>query len=160
MSRIKQKKNIKISEIKTSEKKQRRIKQSIVKKTGSQHPKSGPDPPEGRRDSSGLIHCCSCKTVHSNLPDFIQHCKTGQHSKQVVGDVNNNASQEDIVDLRREVDHLKKGLVEIMKQGLERDTLDIIDFDQFKESYRDELKKNSATLALLIEKFQKLEEKF
>jgi len=158
VSRTKQKKNSKINEIKAAVKKQRRNKQTSVKLTGSQQPKSGPDPPEGRRDSSGLIHCCSCKTVHFNLPDFIQHCKTGQHSKQVLGDVNNNGSQEEIGDLRREVDHLKKGLVQIMKQGLEKDMLATTDFDQFKESCRLELKKNSATLALLIEKFQGLEE--
>ena len=158
MSRIKQKKSSKLTEIKATEKKHRRSKQLTVEQIGLQHPKSGPDPPEGRRDSSGLIHCCSCKTVHFNLPDFIQHCKTGQHSKQVLGDVNNNGSEEDIVDLRRQVDHLKKGLVVvIMKQGLETDMLATTDF---KESCKYELKKNSATLALLIEKFQGLEEKF
>jgi len=162
VSRIKQKKSS------SSEKKQRRGKQTTKKKTGTQHPKAGPDPQtahmagqaEGRRDSSGLIHCCSCKTVHSNLPDFIQHCKTGQHSKQGLGDVNNNGKEEDIADLRTQVDHLKKGLVEIMKQGLEKDMLAITGFNQLKESCKHELKKSSATLALLIEKFQGLEEKF
>ena len=172
VSRTKQKKSSNAIEIKTAEKKQRRSKQTTKKQTGTQHPKAGPDPQrdtqtaymagqaEGRRDSSGLIHCCSCKTVHFNLPDFIQHCKTGQHSKQVLGDVNNNSSEEDIVDLRRQVDHLKKGLVEIMKQGLEKDMLATTDFDQLKESCKNEFKKNSATLALLIEKFQGLEDKF
>ena len=40
--------------------------------------------PEGKRDSTGLIHCISCKTVHLSLPDFIQHCKSSQHSSQVL----------------------------------------------------------------------------
>jgi len=170
--RMKQKKSSNTAEMKTAEKRQRRSKQTANKQTGTQHPKAGPDPQcdtettymagqaEGRRDSTGLIHCCSCKTAHFNLPDFIQHCKSAQHSKQVLGDVNNNGSEEDIMDLRRQVDLLKKGLVEIMKQGLEKDMLAITDSELFKESCKYELKKNSATLALLIEKFQGLEEKF
>jgi len=172
VSRIKQKKSCNTAQMKTAVKKLRRSKQTTKKLTGTQHPKEGPDPQrdaqtaylagqaEGRRDSSGLIHCYSCKTVHINLTDFIKHCKSVQHSRQVLGDVNNNGSEEDIVDLRRQVDQIKKGLVEIMKHRLEKDMLTIKDSEQFKESCKYELKKNSATLALIIEKFQGLEEKF
>jgi len=159
------------SPVKNTTKKQRK---SLIKKPSlkaSRLPESGPDPdptkkphltsgnPEGRRDSSGLIHCCSCKTVHSSLPDFIQHCKSSQHNKQVLGDFNNNDNKdEDILEVRREVNNLKKGLIEIMRQGLEKDITATMEIDQFKERCETELKKGSSVLALLIEKYQAMED--
>jgi len=171
VSRAKPKKK-EISNVKTVEKSHKRSSKPLAKKpTVPRTPTAGPDPvkafqpgqAEGRRDSDGLIHCCSCKTVHYSLPDFIKHCKSTQHTKEVLGDVNNNEDsserEDDIINLRREVNHLKKGLVEIMKQGLEKDISVTSEFEQFKEKCMNELNQKDAILALLIEKFQGLEEK-
>jgi len=173
VSRAKTKKK-EISNVKTVEKSLKRsIKLPEKKLAVPQTPAAGPDPvkafrhggqAEGRRDSDGLIHCCSCKTVHSSLPDFIKHCKTSQHTKEVLGDVNNNDDsserEDEIQNLRREVNHLKKGLVEVMKQGLEKDISVTMEFEQFKEKCITELNQKDAIMAILIEKFQGLEEKF
>merc|ERR1712002_1449228 len=114
------------SPVKNIAKKQQR--KSLTKKPNVRAyrlPEAGPDPdptkkpnltstksgnPEGRRDSSGLIHCCSCKTVHSSLPDFIKHCKSSLHNNQVLGDFNNNDNkEEDVLEVKRDVNNLKKG---------------------------------------------------
>jgi len=163
------------SPVKNTAKKQQRkssTKKPIVR--SYKLPEAGPDPdpgkkpnitstksgnPEGRRDSSGLIHCCSCKTVHSSLPDFIKHCKSSQHNNQMLGDFNNNENiEEDVLEVKREVNNLKKGLIEVMKQGLEKDITSTIEMEQFKERCETELKKGSSVLALLIEKFQAMED--
>ena len=76
---------------------------------------------------------------------------------------NNDDSSEredEILYLRREVNHLKKGLVEVMKQGLEKDISVTFEFEQFKEKCNTELNQKDAILAILIEKFQGLEEQF
>jgi len=172
VSRAKTKKK-EISNVKTVEKSLKRsIKPPAKIFAVPQIPAAGPDPvkafrpgqAEGRRDSDGLIHCCSCKTVHSSLPDFIKHCKTSQHTKEVLGDVNNNDDsserEDEILNLRREVNHLKKGLVEVMKQGLDKDISVTMEFEQFKEKCNTELNQKDAILAILIEKFQGLEDKF
>ena len=156
--------------LKNTSKKQRKSTNKKPTLNDSKLPKAGPDPdpskktrmstksgnPEGRRDSSGLIHCCSCKSVHSSLPDFIKHCKSSQHNNQVVGDFNNN--EEDLLEVKREVNSLKKGLIEVMKKGLEKDITSTLEMEQFKEGFERELKKGSATMALLIEKLQAMED--
>jgi len=148
----------------------RRFSDAPKKQSISPPPVTGPDPvkrmqtvvsgqAEGRRDSSGLIHCCSCKTVHTSLPDFIKHCKSIQHNKLALGDaVYKGDAREEVSELQREVDHIKKCLVEVMKQGLERDITASSKFDELKELCEDELSKKDAVLALLCEKFMALEE--
>jgi len=135
-------------------------------------PVAGPDPvkeiqtvtksgkPEGKRDSTGLIHCISCKTVHLSLPDFIQHCKSSQHSSQVLGDINNNSNSEEIAELRSEVYNVKRCLVEIMKQRLDKDITAKMELEDFKECCKRETAQERSVLALLIEKFQSLEDKY
>merc|ERR1719508_601130 len=122
-------------------------------------------PAEGKRDSSGLIHCCSCSTVHPSLPEFIQHCKSRQHCRLLeksgtegVGNDNNNNLEDDI-DIRREIDQMKGCLLELMKQGLEQDRLTADNFDEMRESIKFELKRNSGALAMIIEKVQEIDEK-
>jgi len=150
----------------------RRVSEAPKKQRVSPPPVAGPDPvkriqtvgmsgqAEGRRDSSGLIHCCSCKTVHTSLPDFIKHCKSIQHNKLVLGDaVYKGDTREEVSELQREVDHIKKCLVEVMKQGLEKDITASTKFDELKELCEEELNKKDAVLALLCEKFMALEEK-
>jgi len=167
VSRAKPKKDVKAVE----KSYKRSSKPPAEKLVNPKTPTAGPDPvkafqpgqAEGRRDSDGLIHCCSCKTVHTSLPDFIKHCKTNQHTKQVLGDINSNNARsgrnDEILDLRREVNHLKNGLVEVLKQGWEKDISVTWEFDQFKEKCITELNQKDAVMALLIEKFQGLEEK-
>jgi len=131
---------------------------------------------EGKRDSSGLINCCSCQTVHASLPDFIQHCKTVQHCKLqdrsatdgAGKDINNNVEEDNDIgrevvendnDIVMEVYQLKRCLLELMKQRLEQDSLEAEKFEELRKSYDYELKKSRGTLNLLIEKFEKMEEK-
>eukprot|EP00092_Neocalanus_flemingeri_P017724 GFUD01019179.1.p1 GENE.GFUD01019179.1~~GFUD01019179.1.p1 ORF type:complete len:478 (+),score=164.82 GFUD01019179.1:141-1574(+) len=126
------------------------------------HPKSQA---EGKRDSSGLIHCCSCQTVHASLPDFLQHCKTAQHcqlqerSATEVGEKDDNNNVVEEIDLRREVDQLKSCLLELMKQRLEQDGSSADKCVELRENFKLCMEKNRGTLAFLIEKFQGMEEK-
>merc|ERR1712096_592146 len=53
----------------------------------------------------------------------------------------------------------KRCLLELMKQRLEQDSLEAEKFEELRKSYDYELKKSRGTLNLLIEKFQKMEEK-
>eukprot|EP00092_Neocalanus_flemingeri_P017722 GFUD01019177.1.p1 GENE.GFUD01019177.1~~GFUD01019177.1.p1 ORF type:complete len:471 (+),score=149.55 GFUD01019177.1:156-1568(+) len=138
--------------------------------------KAGPDPyvpplhhtsqAEGKRDNSGLIHCCSCQTIHTSLPDFLQHCKTAEHCQLqevcaidgMEKDENNNNVAEEF-DLRREVDQLKSCLLELMKQGLEQDRFTAEKCEELRENINLGLEMNRGTLAILTEKFQELEGK-
>jgi len=165
-------KNNNASKIFTRKQKKGSSNKSRVEVSQPNIPIAGPDPvkeyqtatkpgkPEGKRDSTGLIHCISCKTVHLSLPDFIQHCKSSQHSRQVLGDMNNNDNNSgEIVELRSEVYNVKKGLVEIMKQRLDQDITAKMELEDFKESCKRESAQERSVLALLIEKFQILEDK-
>ena len=131
---------------------------------------------EGKRDSSGLINCCSCQTVHASLPDFIQHCKTVQHCKLqdrsasdgAGKDINNNVEEDNDIgrevvendnDIVMEVYQLKRCLLELMKQRLDQDSLEAEKFEELRKSYDYELKKSRGTLNLLIEKFEKMGKK-
>merc|ERR1711909_179653 len=71
---------------------------------------------------------------------------------------NNDNKDEDILEVRKEVNNLKKGLIEIMRQGLEKDITATMEIDQFKERCETELKKGSSVLALLIEKYHAMED--
>jgi len=122
-------------------------------------------PAEGKRDNSGLIHCCSCQTVHPSLPDFIQHCKTRQHcklqEKSATGGVakdDNNVDDDDF-DIRREMEQIKGCLLELMKQGLEQDRLAAEKNDEMRESFKFELKRNSGALSMLVEKLKEIDAK-
>merc|ERR1719186_499204 len=114
---------------------------------------------EGKRDSSGLINCCSCQTVHASLPDFIQHCKTAQHCKLqdrsatdgLGKDINNNVEEDNDIgrevvenanDIGREVAQMKRCLMELMKQRLEKDRLSAEKFEELRESFDSELRKS------------------
>lgn len=39
---------------------------------------------DGKRDKNGFIHCSSCKTVHTSLTDFTQHCLSDKHRDNAV----------------------------------------------------------------------------
>jgi len=119
---------------------------------------------EGKRDSSGLIHCCSCHTVHVSLPHFIQHCKTDQHSRSQikagvenfeVADVNND---EGFNDLKREMQQLRKCLLELMKKSIDHDTVDDDRFEELRDDFEDELNRHDGALSVLAVKVQEMEE--
>ena len=108
--------------------------------------------PQGRRDKNGLSNCCSCKSVHSSLPDFIHHCKSSQHNNQMVGVGDLNTKEEDLLEVKREVNDIKKGLIAVMKKGLEEDITSTMEMEQFTEGCKREMAKGSATMALMMEK--------
>jgi len=162
-------------------------KRAVKKKASSSNPttqptaadapsKTGPDPvlsetvlnnksAEGKRDSSGLIHCCSCHTVHVSLPHFIQHCKTDQHGRSQmkagvedfeVVEVNNIS--EGFNDLKREVQQLNKCLLELMKKRLDQDKVDDDRFEELRDDLEDELNRYNCSLSILAVKVQEMEE--
>ena len=182
VTRSKSKKKNKVSEMNTMKKEKLCPFLSFPKPQSlAPSPKRGPDsslsettyapqlrpraPAEGKRDNSGLIHCCSCQTVHPSLPDFIQHCRTRQHcklqEKSATGGVEkdeNNVDDDDF-DIRREMEQIKGCLLELMKQGLEQDRLAAEKNDEMRESFKFELKRNSGALSMLVEKLKEIDAK-
>jgi len=97
---------------------------------------------EVKKVNSGFVRCCSCHTVHSNLEDFMIHCKSEEHLLQMkVIDSNN----EEFYKLKKEVDLLNKRLIEVMKQGIEKDM-----FRELKQSIAQE----NANYAMLNMKYE------
>jgi len=39
---------------------------------------------DGKRDKNGFIHCSSCRTVHTSLTDFTNHCQSTKHMDNAV----------------------------------------------------------------------------
>ena len=67
-----------------------------------------------------------------------------------VGDL--NTKEEDLLEVKREVNDIKKGLIAVMKKGLEEDITSTMEMEQFTEGCKREMAKGSATMALMMEK--------
>ena len=71
-----------------------------------------------------------------------------------MGDLNTN--EEDFLEVKREVNNIKKGLIAVMKKGLEKDKISTMEMEQLKQGCEREL---ALALALMIEKLQTMEDK-